>query len=58
MAPVDTLHGDTLHGKEVSLTGRLASMKRAEAIRRITEAGGRHVDIPGGSTRGMRWSSR
>ena len=41
---------DTLHGKEVSLTGRLASMKRAEAIRRIIEAGGRHVDVPGGST--------
>jgi tetratricopeptide (TPR) repeat protein len=41
---------DSLRGKEVSLTGRLASMKRAEAIRRITEAGGLHVDIPGTST--------
>ncbi len=40
----------SLRGMEVSLTGRLASMKRAEAIRRITEAGGLHVDIPGNST--------
>ena len=45
MAPVDLLHG-----KEISLTGRLASMKRAEAVRRITEGGGRHVDVPGSST--------
>lgn len=41
---------DSLQGKEVSLTGRLASMKRAEAIRRILEAGGRHVETPGHAT--------
>ncbi|MGA2639848.1 MAG: tetratricopeptide repeat protein [Spirochaetia bacterium] len=38
---------ESLRGKEIALTGRLASMKRAEAVRRITEAGGRHVDTPG-----------
>jgi tetratricopeptide (TPR) repeat protein len=41
---------EPLRGKEVALTGRLASMKRAEAIRRIVAAGGRHVDVPGAST--------
>jgi tetratricopeptide (TPR) repeat protein len=41
---------ETLHGKEVAFTGRLASMKRAEAVRRIQAAGGRHVDAPGAST--------
>ncbi len=41
---------ESLRGKEVALTGRLASMKRAEAIRRIVEAGGRHVDAPGLTT--------
>lgn len=41
---------DSLRGKEVSLTGRLATMKRAEAIHRIIEAGGSHVDTPGSST--------
>ena len=40
----------SLRGKEVALTGRLVSMKRLEAVRRIMEAGGRHVDMPGVST--------
>ena len=41
---------ESLRGKEIALTGRLASMKRSEAVRRITEAGGRHVDTPGAAT--------
>ncbi|MGA2380636.1 MAG: tetratricopeptide repeat protein [Spirochaetia bacterium] len=41
---------ETLRGKEVALTGRLASMKRSEAVRRIGEAGGRHVEEPAAST--------
>jgi len=36
----------TLAGKEVSLTGRLISMDRAEAVQRIVRAGGRHVSEP------------
>ncbi len=44
------MSGESLRGKEVALTGRFASMKRAEAIRRIIDAGGRHVDAPGAGT--------
>ena len=40
----------SLAGKEVSLTGRLVSMDRAEAIRRIVQAGGRHASEPGMTT--------
>src|SRR5271157_1976736 len=44
------MSGESLRGKEVALTGRFASMKRAEAIRRIIDAGGRHVEAPGITT--------
>ena len=44
------MSSELLRGKEVALTGRLASMKRSEAVRRIAEAGGHHVDAPGEST--------
>ena len=44
------MSSESLRGKEVALTGRLASMKRSEAVRRIAEAGGLHVDAPGEST--------
>jgi tetratricopeptide (TPR) repeat protein len=37
-------------GKEVAITGRLASMTRKEAVRRITAAGGRYALIPGQHT--------
>lgn len=40
-----------LNGVEVALTGRLASMTRAEAERRITDAGGSIVATPGPRTR-------
>ena len=35
-----------LAGKEVSITGRLASMARDEALRLIEDAGARHVPLP------------
>ena len=44
------MSSESLRGKEIALTGRLASMRRSEAVRRIADAGGRHVDAPGEST--------
>jgi tetratricopeptide (TPR) repeat protein len=41
---------ELLRGHEVAITGRLASMGRDEAIRRIEEAGGRYVEMPGDDT--------
>lgn len=41
---------ESLVGREVALTGRLVSMDRAEAVQRITQAGGRHVREPGMTT--------
>ena len=41
---------ESIAGKEVSLTGRLISMDRAEAIQRIARAGGRYVSEPGMAT--------
>jgi len=35
-----------LAGKEVAITGRLASMSRAEALERIASAGGTYVSVP------------
>jgi len=40
----------SLAGKEVALAGRLFSMTRVEAVRRILREGGRHVREPGPST--------
>ena len=39
-----------LHGSLVSITGRLASMSREEAVRRIDEAGARYVSSPTDAT--------
>jgi tetratricopeptide (TPR) repeat protein len=39
-----------LQGLEVSITGRLASMSRAEAMRRLEQAGARYASAPGEST--------
>ncbi len=42
--------GSLLCGREVSLTGRFASMSRDEAKDRIRECGGRYVDTPHDTT--------
>ncbi len=39
-----------LEGKEIALTGRLASMTRSDVIGRITGTGGRYVRVPAEST--------
>jgi tetratricopeptide (TPR) repeat protein len=39
-----------LRGREIAITGRLASMSRDEAVRCIETAGGRYVELPGGTT--------
>jgi tetratricopeptide (TPR) repeat protein len=36
--------------REVAITGRLVSMTRSDAVRRIAEAGGRYVQSPGSTT--------
>ena len=42
--------GRELHKREVTITGRLASMSRREAIRQIRSAGGRYADVPSDDT--------
>ncbi len=48
---MDRPGGQDLRGREVTITGRLASMSRADAIQAILAAGGRHVAIPSPATR-------
>ena len=40
----------TLDGVELAITGKLASMSRAEAVARVEAAGGRYVSRPGRDT--------
>jgi DNA-binding transcriptional MerR regulator len=44
---------DLLKAREIAITGRLASMSREEAIRRILAVGGRYVEVPGPDTVGL-----